>query len=231
MRKTLLVSGLVLLALLGGAGGYYGGAKYTGSSPIHEVGTATPLPAGPPPETLPRKVALPNDLPAFKSKGLTFREQSFTVHPKDMDTVRLSIKAPRGWQLTRSAKTPGEVKFLSSADQALRVEALEPVLTPADQMAKLIAELKASQPYENDLKFISQINGQVEGDDGQQRTVATLIYTYIPTKFLRYVVVRWVATGGDGIATVEMSITGLPQDAAGLAPVTAKASETVEIND
>ncbi|QNE19461.1 hypothetical protein F1D05_18005 [Kribbella qitaiheensis] len=181
---------------------------------------------------LPRKVPEPNDLPAFKSKGLTFREQTFSVHPADMGTVKLSIRAPRGWQLTRSPRTPGEVKFLDSLkERGLRVEAVPPVLTPVDQMTKLIEQLKASQAYENDFQILSQTDGQVQGEDGEQRTVATLIYTFIPIKTVRYVVVRWVATGSDDMATVEMSITGLPQDAAGLAAVTAQASETVQQQD
>jgi hypothetical protein len=226
------VSGLVLLALLGAAGGYYGGDKYTGATRVYETGPAAPLNTIPGEEQLPRKTPEPNTLAALKTKGLTFREQTFTVHPADQDPVRLSVKAPRGWQLTRAPKTPGEVKFLDSLrERGLRVEAIAPALTTSDQMANLIKNLKISQPYENDFKILSQIDGQVTGADGEQRTVSTLIYTYIPGKSLRYVIVRWVATAGGDFADVEMSITGLPQDAAALAEITAEASQTVQQKD
>jgi hypothetical protein len=226
------VSGVLLLALAGAAAGYYGGDEYTGSTRVYETGPAAPLNTIPTPEQLPRKIAEPNNVPALKAKDLTFREQTFTVHPADQDPVRLSVKAPRGWQLTRAPKMPGEVKFLDSPrERGLRVEAIAPDLTTSDQMTNLIKQLKVSQPYENDFKIISQTDGQVTGEDGEQRTVSTLIYTYIPGKTLRYVIVRWVATGGDDRAAVEMSITGLPQDAAALDEITAEASQTVQQKD
>jgi len=226
------VSSVVLLALAAAAAGYYGGDKYTGSARVYATGPAAPLTTIPTPEQLPRKIPEPNKVPTLKSNDLTFREQTFTVHPADLDPVRLSVKAPRGWQLTRAPKMPGEVKFLDSPrERGLRVEAIAPDLSTSDQLAKLIEQLKVSQPYENDFKIISQSDGQVTGEDGEQRTVSTLIYTYIPGKTLRYVIVRWVATGGDDLAAVEMSITGLPQDAAALGEITAEASQTVQQKD
>jgi hypothetical protein len=139
---------------------------------------------------------------------------------------------PRGWQLTRDPKAPREVKFLDPArERGIRVESgLPESLTTTDSMSQLVTNLEASQPYENDLKIVSQDDDQIVVD-GEPRTVSTLIYTYIPTKTLRYVIVTWVSTGGDDLATVEMSITGLPQDAAALKAILAETTKSVTIRN
>jgi hypothetical protein len=71
----------------------------------------------------------------------------------------------------------------------------------------------------------------VEGDDGSLRTVSTLVYTYIPDEVVRYVIVRWVATGPDDTATVEMSIAGLPQDVKALNEILDQATRSVKFRD
>ena len=124
---------------------------------------------------------------------------------------------------------PREVKFLDPRkERAVRVESAlpPPAMSTTDSMAQLVANLKSSQPYENDLRILSQTDEQIEAN-GESRKVSTLIYTYIPKKTVRYVIVRWIATGGDDNATVEMSVTGLPQDAAGLRAVLLEASRSV----
>jgi hypothetical protein len=229
VRKSLLVSGVVLLALLGAAGAYYGGAEYTGQPRVYEAGPAAPLSGYPTNPPLPKKTPEPYSLTPLAADELKFHAQTFTIHDDAGAQLPLSISVPRGWRLTRDPKTPREVRFLDPRkERAVRVESAlpPPALSTTDSMNQLVANLKSSQPYENDLRILSQTNEQIEADGGT-RTVSTLIYTFIPKKTLRYVIVRWVATGGDDIATVEMSITGLPQDAAGLKPVLLEASQSV----
>lgn len=229
MKTPVFVSGIVLLALVGAAGGYYGGAVYTGATRVNEAAPVAPLTGRTTDPPLPRKTPEPFPLAALKASELDFHTVSFTIHNDSGDPLALSIKVPRGWQLTRNKKTPREVRFLDPLkERAVRVESAlpPPSRSTADMMTQLVANLKSSQPYENDLRILSQTSEQLEAN-GQARTVSTLIYTYIPIKTLRYVIVRWVATGGDDQATVEMSITGLPQDATGLKSVLLQASQSV----
>ena len=219
--RRLLLTGLLLLAVaLGVTGGYFTGDRLDTPSATPS-GNAAPLGGVSPSEpSLPVKTPVPNNLPALET-GLDYGRHVFTVTPKGQPSVQLSIQTPDGWRLTRDPKAPGEVKFLDPLrERGVRVEADEPATrTPADARAQLIVDLKQSQPPENDLRILSQTDEQLEADDGTTRAVSTLIYTFIPTQTVRYVIVRWIATGDDGLTSVEMSITGLPQDAPGLAEV------------
>jgi hypothetical protein len=233
VKTPILVSGVVLLGVLGGVGGYFGGARYEQPSMVNEAAVAAPLAGYPTDAALPRKTPEPNKLPGLKTKELTFRTQSFTVRADSGATVRLSIRMARGWQLTRDPKAPREVRFLDPLkERGVRVESAIPLaLSTTDSMRQLVNLLKASQAYENDLRILAETDGQVTGTDGSPRTVSTLIYTYIPKQTRRYVIVRWIATGVDDKATVEMSITGLPQDATGLAAVLAETTKSVQLKD
>jgi hypothetical protein len=227
VRTPLLVSGVLLLGVLGGAAGYAAGMYRTPVLP-QSIGSAAPLAAVSPAEQLAVKTPEPSKVPAFTTAGLTFRQFTFAVQADGERPVKLSIRAPRGWQLTKSPKSPAEVKFLDPLkERGVRVESgFRPDLTTAASRDKLLLDLQKSQPPENDLRILSQTDEQVEADGGT-RAVSTLIYTYIPNKTRRYVIVRWIATGGDDIASVEMSVTGLPQDAAGLTAVLSEATRTV----
>jgi hypothetical protein len=235
--RRVLLAGLLLLALaLGVGGGYYAGDRYDNPEPS-AIGTAGPLgvvstspsPTPTPTEpSLPVKTPTPNNLDPLET-GLIYTGHNFTVTPKHEPSVQLSIETPQGWRLApRDPERPGEVKYLEDDQQrGVRVEAIEPVdTTPAAEMADLIVNLKKSQAPENDVQIRSQTTGTVDGDDGEPRQVATLIYTYIPGNTLRYVIVRWVATKGQ-LTDIEMSFTGLPQDADGLNEVLDKATTTV----
>ena len=228
MKRVLLV-GLLLLALaLGVGGGYYTGDYLETPRPTAS-GEAAPLgevsPSEPP---LPVKTPIPSNVEPLET-GLDYQRRTFTVTPKGRPPVRLSIEVPAGWGLTHDSQVPAQVRFLDKLkERGVRVESVEPAAqTTADAMAKLIVDLKASQKPENDLRIQSQTTEQIEGEDGEPRSVSTLIYTFIPVKTLRYVIVRWVATNGGDLTTVEMSITGLPQDAAGLDEVLEAATRSV----
>lgn len=231
MKTAVLVSGVVLLGLLGAAGGYEVG-RLTQPDDLTRSADAgfTPSEQETP---LPRKTPVPSDLAAFTADGLRYRNQKFSVGQGDRPKVEVSLDVPRGWNLTRSPDTPGEVKFLDALrERAIRVESgFAPERTTSESRAKLVGELEASQPYENALTIEESSDSVVTGEDGEPRAVSTLIYTYIPRKTVRYVIVRWVATGDDDRATVEMSITGLPQDADGLRAVTERATTSVTVKD
>ncbi|TCM51341.1 hypothetical protein [Kribbella sp. VKM Ac-2568] len=227
MKTAVLVSGVVLLGVVGGAAGYETGVLSEPGTTL-TAGAAAPLGGIYPAAPLPVKTPVPSDVPALTTAELTFRQHTFQVQASDR-TVELAIQVPRGWQLTTNPKSPAEVKFLDPLkERGVRVEAISPPgLSPKESRQKLIVDLEKSQAPENDLRIVSQTDDQIEAD-GELRAVSTLIYTYIPNKTRRYVIVSWVAAAhGDDLATVEMSITGLPQDAAGLSSVLQEATRSV----
>lgn len=232
MKTGVLVCGVVLLGLAGGAAYYEAGLVTDGRTPS-PVGSAGPLARSTPSVPLSRKTPVPNTTPPFTAGGLRFHAVDFSVTGTDGDPTELSIRAPSGWRLARATERPQEIRFLDPAgERAIRVESNYPAtMTTQAARLKLVRELQESQPYENDLKISYQGEDTIIGEDGEARTVSTVIYTYIPTKTVRYVIVRYVATAPDQQATVEMSVTGLPQDAKGLAAVVAEASRTVEIKN
>ena len=214
MKRPILVSGIVLITLLGAAGGYFTGDRTELPTPT-AAGAAVPLGEISPTEPeLSRKTPEPNNLVAIQPGELDFRTQRFTVQQDSQPSVRLAVRVPNGWEKTTNKETPGEVKFLDSLrERGVRVEAgFRPGLTTTQMRDKLIQGLESSQPYENDLKILAKTDDTITGTDGRPRMTSTVAYTFIPGKTVRYVLVRWVATAGDPMATVEMSITGLPQD-------------------
>ena len=232
--RRVLLAGLLLLALALGAGsGYYAGdyldtPEPTASGTAGPLGNISPSPTPTPTPTLPVKTPIPSTLEPLET-GLDYTNHTFTVTPKDAEPVQLSIETPQGWKIaTRDPKRPGEVKYLDKLrERGVRVEAVAPAgKTPADEMAQLMVDLKTSQAPENDVRFLSNTTGVVTGDDGESRSVATLIYTFIPGETLRYVIVRWIAINGE-LTNVEMSITGLPQDAPALDEVLQRATASV----
>ncbi len=233
MRRPILVSGLLLLALLGAAAGYLLGYRLEtpvptasgDAEPLGDVTTAQP--------PLPRKTPEPNNVQGLDPEELDFRTQVFTVHQDSLPPVRLSVRVPAGWQKKVDQEAPGEVKFLDSLrERGVRVESgFATDLTTTQQREKLTLGLKSSQPYENDLKIVAQSDDTITGIDGRERVISTIAYTFIPGKTLRYVIVRWVATAGDSQATVEMSVTGLPQDAKALNLIADQAAKSATPED
>lgn len=233
MKRVLLIGLLMLAVALGVTGGYLTGdyldrplpSASGAASPLGDPTTPSSTPSEP---SLPVKTPIPSNVPALET-GLEYQRHIFTVTPKGQQ-IQLAIEVPDGWDLTRSTKAPGEVKFLDPLkERGVRVESDEPpTLTPAAAMAQLVIDLRASQAPENGLTVLSQTTEQIDGDDdGEPRTVSTLIYTFIPGQTVRYVIVRWIAMPGSDLTSVEMSITGLPQDADGLAEVLRTATTSV----
>ncbi len=233
MRRPILVSGIILITLLGAAGGYFTG-DYTELPAPTAAGAAVPLgEVSPTDPELARKTPEPSNLAALQPDELDFRTQKFTVQQDSQPPVRLSVRVPDGWQKTTDKAAPGEVKFLDSLrERGVRVEAgFRPGLTTAQMRDKLIQGLQSSQPYENDLQIVAKTDDTITGTDGRTRETSTVAYTFIPGKTVRYVLVRWVATAGDPMATVEMSITGLPQDVKALNLIADQAAKSATPED
>ncbi|WP_433163191.1 hypothetical protein [Kribbella sp. CA-247076] len=226
MKRPILVSAVLVVTLLGGAAGYYAGDR-TEPTPT-TAGEAVPLGevARSEPSVL-VKTPVPNNLAPLET-GLSYQDHAFTVRPAGQQPVQVSIETPDDWRLTKNPKAPAEVKFLDPRNErGVRVEAVEPAKSTADARQELVVGLRQSQAPENDLRILSETDEQVEDDEGRPRSVSTLIYTFIPNQTRRYVIVRWVVTGDDDLASIEMSITGLPQDAKGLDEVLRRATRTV----
>jgi hypothetical protein len=230
VKTAVLASGVIVLGLIGAAGGYLVG-DLTQPTTASANGVYPTEGDSPPADPLPKKTPEPNATAPLSAAKLKFHTENFTIRDKAGTPVPLSIRVPRGWQLTRDPKMPREVKFLDpKRERAIRVEsALPESLTTIDSMNQLIPGLESSQAYENDLNILSQ-DDQLEVE-GSTRQASALTYTFIPIKTLRYVIVTWVSTGGDDLATVEMSITGLPQDAAALKAILAETTKSVTIRD
>lgn len=238
MKAPVLVIGITLLAIAGGAAGYYGGElAEPGPTPYGVAAgplTGTKVTPSPTPTiTLSRKKPKPSKVPALVPGELQFKTRNFSVESTTGEQVRLSVRTPANWKLTDSPQVPTEVKFVGAqGERAIRVESGFPpdksVVQAREEIVKGLAE---SQPFQNDVQIKAESESQVEGDDGSLRTVSTLVYTYIPDEVVRYVIVRWVATGPDDTATVEMSIAGLPQDVKALNEILEQATRSVKFRD
>lgn len=238
MKTPVLVIGLALLGIAGGAAGYYGGElAEPGPTPYGVAAgplTGTKVAPSPTPAiTLSRKKPKPSKVAPLLPGELEFKTRNFSVESTTGEQVRLSIRTPSTWKLTDNPQVATEVKFVGTqGERAIRVESGFPpdksVVRSRDEIVKGLAE---SQPYQNDVQIKSQGESRVEGDDGNLRTVSTLVYTYIPDDVVRYVIVRWVATGPDDTATVEMSIAGLPQDVKALNEILDQATRSVKFRD
>jgi hypothetical protein len=244
MKTPVLVSGIVLLALIGGGGGYLGGqlldgrttaGGYAGPLPADVATSPTPSKTPSPTSSVPliRKTPQPNPLEPLVSTQIDFEVRNFTVSGEVAGEVKLGLRIPVGWRLTPSKDKPSEVRFVDpSGERAVRVEsALNPDKPVKQAMEDVLANVQSSQPYQNYVQPLFQGAGQVKDDDGKLRDVATLVYTYIPGATTRYVIVRFVATGDGDLATVSMSVTGLPKEQKALERILAEATASVHIRN
>jgi hypothetical protein len=232
---ALLGSGLVAITALGGAGGYGVGlltaversdaATGTAAAPLGSIRPSTPSPsATPSPEEKPRTV-VPDNSPPLDASDLRFKTRQFSV--EYVYKSLLSARVPSNWNMTRP-DPPRTARFTDPTGKRwLRVEAGFTIQRPpAESMQARIAELNRLSKAQA-LKYISTT---VEG------SYATLVYTYVPpvslapVATLRYVIVRWVADDS-GLCAVEMSSTGLLQDAEALMTVLDKAAASVVRRD
>jgi hypothetical protein len=99
--------------------------------------------------------------------------------------------------------------------------------TPRQKRDQLVPSLESSIAHENDFKVLGQSDDVPVGTDEQKRRVSRLTYTYIPDKWLRPVVVEFVATADQDAANFLISVTGLSQDRAALDLIAEKAAVSV----
>jgi hypothetical protein len=229
---VLLSTGLLAATLLGGAGGYGLGLL---SSPAVAAsnGVAAPLEGTRSPSATPSPVEVktpkPDDTPPLVASDLTYKTRQFTAVAAA--TSKISVAVPKDWRMTQPYPQI-EARFTDPTTKRwIRVEAGFTVRRPpAESMAARVAELKQVDPTEA-LKIISEQSGTATHDDGTPLTYSTLIYSYIPVDTTRYVIVRWVALDKSGLAAVEMTSTGLPQDRPALLAVLQHATESVVRTD
>jgi hypothetical protein len=243
VKTPLLVSGIVLLALVAGGGGYLGGQRLEPEQrrpagqavplPTGSAGTPTPRPTSTPSVPLIRKTPQPNPLEPLNVADLEFKTRNFTVTGEVAGELKMSIRVPAGWELKATKEKSDEVRFVDpSGERAVRVQSALTSATPVKQaLQDLLTNLQSSQPYQNYVQALFQGEGQVKDDDGNLRQVATLVYTYIPGASTRYVLVRFIATGDGDVETVSMSVTGLPKDKKALEKILAEATASVRNRD
>jgi hypothetical protein len=229
--RALLSTGLLGAILLGGVGGY-GLGLLTGPAAAASKGVAAPLAATDtttPPQPVQVKTPEPDNTPPLETSDLTYRTREFTAIAAV--TSKVSVRVPMNWRMTQPYPQI-EARFTDATTKRwIRVEAGFTVRRPpAESMAARVAELKEGDPALA-LKIISQQSGTATHDDGTPLTYSTLTYSYIPGDTTRYVIVRWVALDKSGLAAVEMTSTGLPQDRPALFSVLQHATESVVRTD
>ncbi|MFK4082857.1 hypothetical protein ACI2LF_02035 [Kribbella sp. NPDC020789] len=235
VNRVVLVGGLVLATALGVAGGYFGGDR-TYSSSVVVNGVPAPLGGvsiSPTKAPLPVKTAVPDNYPALDPDSLEFHRQEFTVDLAEDDQgvdappVRVSMRVPIGWKQT--VNKDGSIKIADS--EGVRWVRLAPVYpvkqTPRQKRDQLVPSLESSIAHEDDFKVLSQFDDVPVGTDDRKRRVSSLTYSYIPQKWLRPVVVEFVATAGQEAANFLISVTGLSEDQKALDLIAEKAAVSV----
>ncbi|WP_329482659.1 hypothetical protein OG555_10695 [Kribbella sp. NBC_01484] len=227
---ALLVSGLVGVIAIGGAGGYGVGLLTTAERSDAASGVAAPLgslqPSTPSPTvgttpTPPPKKIVPDNSEPLNADDLYYKTRQFAA--TSVVRSEVSLRVPGNWNFTQ----PDPPKIGRYTDPTgkrwLRIEAGFTIRrSPADSMAAKLVDL-GTVPANQMLSIKSQT---VDPDTHD----ATLVYTYVPDNSVRYVVVRWVANG-DGLCTFEIAVTGLPQDQAALEDVLQHAADSAARDD
>lgn len=174
------------------------------------------------------KTPVPDRTKALRSGDIVYQARTFDAQQAVRSRVRVQV--PSGWHFTQPVK--GEGRYTDPTRKRwIRVEAgFTPSRRPADAMHQRIDELGAIDPAQ-DLQIVDTRSASAQHVDGTSITYSTLSYTYVPQTVRRQVVVRWVSFGEDGHASVEMSVTGLPQDGDALLTMLQRATRTVDRSD
>ncbi|WP_433011578.1 hypothetical protein [Kribbella sp. CA-294648] len=225
LGRALLGSGLLGVTLLGGAGGYGLGLLTTGEQA--SAGTAaTPLTgtsAAPttPPTAAPKPIVPDNSKP-LRAKDIEYKIRSFTV--RDALESAVSVRVPGDWQLSVPPDTEKYMRYNEPARKRwIRIEAGFTVQrSPALSMAARIDLLQ-------DLPATQRLTIMTHSVDPKTQD-ATLLYSYVPDRTLRYVIVRWVADPA-GLCHFEIAVTGLPQDQPALEVILDHAAKSATRSD
>jgi hypothetical protein len=224
LGRALLGSGLLGVTLLGGAGGYGLGLLTTGEQA--SAGTAaaplTGTSAGPTTPTTTPKTIVPDNSKPLRAEDIEYKIRSFTV--RDALQSAVSVRVPGDWQISVPPDTEKYIRYNEPARKRwIRIEAGFTVQrSPALSMAAKIDLLQA-------LPATQRLTIRAHSIDPKTQD-ATLLYSYVPDRTLRYVIVRWVANPA-GLCHFEIAVTGLPQDKAALETILDHAAESATRSD
>lgn len=225
LGRALLGSGLLVVTLLGGAGGYGLGLVTTdqqASAGVSAAPLAVTVSPGGVPSTPPRKLVPDNSAP-LRADDIVYRTRTFTV--TSVVASRVSLRVPRDWE-TILLDPPKDMKFNEpERRRAVRVQGGFTITRPpAASLTSRIDQFNAL-PADRMVTVRSHTVDPVTKD-------ATLIYNYadIESNTLKYGMIRWVANK-KGLCYLEIAVTGLPQDKAALADILDHASESATRTD
>lgn len=220
---------LVLLAaaVVGGAGGY-GVGELTASDRTGVAGPRPSISGTGNSEPVPVKTAVHDPTKALRSADLKYKKRDF-VATKAVES-RVTVQVPKTWAFTQPEADEGRYTD-PEHKRWIRVEAgFRPTQSPAAAMAQRIRDLGNVDPVQ-DLRIVDNRSGWVDHVEGTKVAYSTLTYTYIPQTVRRHVMVRWISFGTADRASVEISVTGLPQDSSALLDVLKQATVTVDRAD
>ena len=229
---ALLVSGLVAVIAIGGAGGYGVGLSTTAERSDAATGAAAPLGSLQPLTPSPTVGSTPTPPPSAEEDRAGQQRTAQRGRPPLQDPpVHRDQRGALGGQ----PPGPGELELHPAGSPEDR-----PLHRP-DRQALAAGRGRVHHP-----PVPRRLDGRKARGSGtvpanqmlsiKSQTVdpdthgATLVYTYVPDNSVRYVVVRWVANG-DGLCTFEIAVTGLPQDQAALEDVLQHAADSAVRDD
>jgi hypothetical protein len=227
--RALLGSGLLVVTLLGGAGGYATGwlttnqdARTAAAMPLEPATSApstTSSPTTTPVPTVPK--LLLDDSEPLKLKDLDFKNQVFTV--TSVLRSEVSVRVPSTWERVLQ-DPPKDMRFNEpERRRAVRIQGGFTInRPPAASLETRMDQLAALAPD----KVISVKSHEVDPATGN----ATLVYTYADRGYLKYAIIRWVANE-EGLCILEIAVTGFPQDKAALAGILDEASDSATRSD
>jgi hypothetical protein len=234
-----LLAAVLGIAVIGLGGGYAAGAltepPIPGASGAPAPLTGSVSQGQPTSKPTSRTVTpTPDDAPALDG-DIIFRRRTFSVQAAVKSEISLHV--PGDWRETEP-RDDREQFTDPLSKRWLRIESgFTPHRSPGDSRDFKIRQLLESEPPNPNLELDdSRADETREGRDGRMRNFSTLVYTYAPettpnTFVPRLVLTRWVGFGEDGNTEVELSVTGLPQDAEALEKLLDRATDTVTRRD
>jgi hypothetical protein len=236
-----LLAAVLAFGVIGVGGGYAAGV-FTEPSIPGASGQPAPLAGNagqdePTPKPTTRTVTpVPDDTPPLDT-DIVFRRKAFEV--RGVFRSEISLHVPGDWRETEPRDD--REQFTDPVSKRwIRIESgFTPLRPPGDSRAAKMKQLQLTEPPNPNLKLDDSRPDEVrQGKDGEPRNISTLVYSYAPeassaenTYVTRLVLTRWVGFGADGDAAVELSVTGLPQDAKALEKILDRATDTVTRRD
>ncbi|WP_157630948.1 hypothetical protein [Kribbella catacumbae] len=220
--RALLGSGLLVVTLLGGAGGYGLGLLTTDQRASAGVAAAPLAPAASAKTTTPPpKKLIPDDSEPLQAEDIRYKTREFTVIYRLESRVK--VRVPGNWDPALQ-DPPKEMRFNEPARKRLvRIQAGFTIERPPEESMDIrigvLKALSADQMVTIKSRTVDPVTQH-----------ATLVYTYAEKLSLRHVITRWVANK-DGLCAFEIGVSGLPQDKAALEEILDRAAESATRSD